>query len=106
MCKVNPKLVESWLQSLTNIRNQCAHYGRLYNTLFDPVQLKKDDKKYDINARSLFAYVLIIKYLISDRKVWNKFFINLQQLVNEYETNIDLRLMGFTENWIEILSKS
>ena len=34
LCNVNPKLVGSWLQSLTLIRNQCAHYGRIYNTIF------------------------------------------------------------------------
>lgn len=35
LCKVNPALVDTWLQSLTHIRNQCAHYGRIYNEAFD-----------------------------------------------------------------------
>lgn len=106
LCKINPVLVDTWLQSLTHIRNQCAHYGRLYNTLFPIIKIKKEDKIYSLNNKKIFTYIIAMNYLIADRKAWNKFFINLQQLVNEYAKYIDLDLIGFPKNWIEILSKN
>lgn len=33
------------------------------------------------------------------------FFIKLQEIINDYRNYIDLNLIGFPENWIEILSK-
>lgn len=105
LCKVNPVLVDSWLQSLTHIRNQCAHYGRIYNTEFPPAKVKKDDKSYNFDNRRIFIYIVIMKYFTVDEKVWNKFFINLQSLISDYRQYIDLNLIGFQENWVEILSK-
>ena len=105
LCKVNPVLVDTWMQSLTHIRNQCAHYGRLYNTLFPKIAIKKEDRLYELNNKMIFTYIMAMKYLIADKTVWNKFFINLQQLMNEHRNSIKLDLIGFPENWIEILSK-
>ncbi|WP_084027594.1 Abi family protein [Clostridium acetireducens] len=105
LCKVNPILVNTWLQSLTHIRNQCAHYGRIYNTIFPIIKIKKEYKEYSLNNKQIFAYIVAMNHLIADRKAWNKFFINLQGLINEYSNYINLDLIGFPENWIEILSK-
>lgn len=105
LCKVNPDLVDSWLQSLTHIRNQCAHYGRIYNEVFPEVKVKNKDKVYKFDTRRIFAHIVIIKHLIADKKIWNKFFIGVQQLVNEYKDYIDLKLIGLPNNWVEILSK-
>jgi abortive infection bacteriophage resistance protein len=66
----------------------------------------KKHKDYDFDNRRLFIHIVIIKYLIVDQKNWNDFFINLQQLINEYQNYIDLKLIGFPDNWVEILSKA
>lgn len=105
LCNVNPKLVGTWLQSLTLIRNQCAHYGRIYNTIFPIIKIKNTDKQNNIDNKRIFAYILAMNHLIADRKVWNKFFIKLQGLITEYNEYIDLDLIGFPSNWIEILSR-
>lgn len=105
-CDVNPKLVGPWLQSLTIIRNQCAHYGRIYNTVFPVIKIKKQDKKeYKINNKRIFAYILAMNHLLVNRKMWNDFFIKLQGLINKYDDIVDLNLIGFPDNWSEILSK-
>lgn len=104
-CKVNSNIVDSWLQSLTNIRNQCAHYGRIYNELFPDVKFRNKDKEYELDPRKIFAHIVAIKYLIADDKIWNVFFIKIQQLVNGYKDYIDLDLIGFPQNWVEIISK-
>lgn len=105
LCKINPVLVDTWLHSLTHIRNQCAHYGRIYNSIFPPVKFKRADTKYEVDSKMIFAYIMIMKYLVADNKVWAKFFIDLQNLISNYGDSIDIKLLGFPENWIEILSK-
>lgn len=104
-CKVNVGLVNSWLQSLTHLRNECAHYGRVYNSLFPVVKIMKKHREYDFDNRKVFIHIVIIKYLVADQKNWNDFFISLQQLVNQYQNYIDLKLIGFPDNWVEVLSK-
>ena len=104
LCKVNPILVNSWLHSLTHLRNVCAHYGRIYNTYFPPIKVKKSDKNNVINDRQVFTYILAIKYLIADKNVWNDFFIKLQALFYKYDNYVELEFLGFPENWVSILS--
>ena len=104
LCKVNPILVNSWLHSLTHLRNVCAHYGRIYNTYFPPIKVKKSDRNNVINDRQVFTYILAIKYLIADKNVWNDYFIKLQALFYKYDNYVELELLGFTENWVSILS--
>lgn len=105
LCNVPIALVEQWLQALTNIRNQCAHYGRIYNTKLPIVKIKKQDKKHNIPDNMIFAYIIAMKYLIADSITWNKFFTKLQVLISDYYNYIDLKLIGFPENWIELLVK-
>jgi abortive infection bacteriophage resistance protein len=104
LCKVNPILVNSWLHSLTHLRNVCAHYGRIYKTYFPPVKVKNSDKNNVINDRQVFTYILAIKHLIADKNVWNDYFIKLQALFYKYDNYVELELLGFPENWVSILS--
>ena len=104
LCKVNPILVNSWLHSLTHLRNVCAHYGRIYNTYFPPVKVKNSDKNNVINDRQVFTYILAIKHLIADKNIWNDYFIKLQALFYKYDNYVELEFLGFPENWVSILS--
>lgn len=96
--------LESWLQTLSSIRNICAHYGRLYNKklTFKP-KLFKDDRKQFVNDR-VFAAVYIIERLLT-RPDGNRFIIDLEALILQYETSIESSLIGFPFNWKEILTK-
>lgn len=105
LCNVNPRLVNSWLYSLTYLRNICAHYGRIYNTYFKPISLKNSDKNKVINDRQVFVYILAIKHLMQDNVIWNDYFIKLQSLFNKYNNYIDLELLGFPNDWVSILSE-
>lgn len=57
--------LESWLQTLSNVRNVCAHYGRLYNKklTFKPRLFKEEVKKFD--NRFTFAAIYIIQRLLT-----------------------------------------
>ena len=104
LCKVNHILVNSWLHSLTHLRNVCAHYGRIYNTYLPPIKVKKSDRNNVINDRQVFTYILAIKHLIADKNIWNDYFIKLQALFYKYDNYVELEFLGFPENWVSILS--
>ena len=50
--------------------------------------------------RSVFGYIMVLKFLYFDAEKWNHIFLpNLEALIEEYSNTIDLRLIGFPEEW-------
>jgi abortive infection bacteriophage resistance protein len=96
--------LESWLQSLSNVRNVCAHYGRLYNKklTFRPRLFKEESKHFD--NQLTFAAIYIIQRLLTKTE-GNRFMTDLEALVLEYEDDIEFTHIGFPSNWMELLSK-
>ncbi|GED14792.1 hypothetical protein TS65_00765 [Aneurinibacillus migulanus] len=101
-----PFYIESWLRTLAYVRNVCAHYGRLYGKrLVLSPKLFDDDKKRGIQEKSPFAAIYIMSRLCLDKSVWDFFISNLYALVSQYEDQIKLHLIGFPENWYELLNE-
>lgn len=95
--------MESWLKCLTELRNDCAHYSRLYNMDLVSKPVTPKGFPYHLN-RKLFDYILVLKFLYYDPVKWTKeFLINLEALISEYVDSIDLDRIGFPDNWMEIL---
>lgn len=96
--------LESWLQSLSNVRNVCAHYGRLYNKklTFKPRLFREELKQFD--NQLTFAAIYIIQRLLTKIE-GNRFITDLEALILEYEDNIDFSHIGFPPNWKELLTK-
>ncbi|WP_077210389.1 Abi family protein [Bacillus dakarensis] len=96
--------LESWLQTLSNVRNVCAHYGRLYNKklTFKPRLFKEEFKQFD--NEFIFAAIYIMKRLLT-RTESQRFMTDLEALVHEYEDPIEFSHIGFPLNWRELLSK-
>jgi abortive infection bacteriophage resistance protein len=94
--------MESWLQTLSNVRNVCAHFGRLYNKrlTFEP-KLFRDDFKHFGN-QYIFSAIYITERLLSKTE-GNRFIMDLDALISEYEEYIDFALIGFPSNWKELL---
>ena len=95
--------LQSWILALVEVRNICAHYGRIYN-----MPLKQTPKLYTENqqyaSHRVFPLLLIIKRMITDFSTWNTFTISLFALVDEYpEANI--KYMGFPSEWKSLLEK-
>lgn len=96
--------MESWLKCLTELRNNCAHYSRLYNASLISVPATPKGFPYTLNKR-IFDYILVLKFLYYDPIKWkNEFMTGLEALINEYDTSIELERIGFPENWKEILN--
>lgn len=101
--KTNPKFVGSWLRCCTDLRNICAHYGRLYFRIFSAAPSGIDNLE-DKSKRKLFGAILSLKKLYPFKDKWNNETLKkLMSLVDEHKSDIDLEHIGFSYNWIEEL---
>lgn len=94
--------VRNWIRVLTDVRNMCAHYERLFNKRFtNSIKLPPmyEGKVYN---NTLFAALIILKLLINDTEIWDEFIDNLNKLFEKYEFT-DLASMGFTDDWSTII---
>lgn len=95
--------LESWLESIAYVRNICAHYGRLYNAKFSktPV-LYKEYTQAGIGNNRMFGVLLCMKQILKNDNHWNTYVDQIEALINKYK-HVDVKTMGFSENWKELL---
>lgn len=96
---VTTKEAASWLHCMTNLRNICAHYGRLYFRLF-PATPAGLDPLPDAVKQRLWGAVLALKGLYPDPVKWKTTFLpSLLALFEQYEKDIDLYHIAFPKDW-------
>lgn len=109
--KIKDTYIGNWLQGCTILRNICAHRGRLFNRQIPfSLRLSRKDKQVFINngvsvnkaTKQLFAYLIIMKKMISDERVWDTFASRLIDLTRKYPF-VRLDYYGFTEDWEKLL---
>lgn len=94
---------ESWLESISYVRNICAHYGRLYNAKLSKTPiLYKEYSEVGIGNNRIFGVLLCLKQLLKNDSHWNIFVDKIDMLFEKYES-VDIKTMGFPENWKELL---
>lgn len=105
MYGVSAEVLESWLHCLNQVRNICAHHGRLWNKVlgikpaiprrnkhpqwYDPVEIKND---------RLFSVLTLLRYLIAFVAPLSRWPNRVEKLLTDY-SDIPLGSMGFPENW-------
>ncbi len=97
------KVMQSWLQSITCIRNICAHHERLWNRKFTiapcvPFNMPDIIRKQFFPNHLLYPQVVMLHLLlsvISKNDDWKK---RLSLLFKKHPW-IPIRNMGFPENW-------
>jgi abortive infection bacteriophage resistance protein len=91
----------TWMLSLSELRNRCAHYNRIYNIPFTKTPaLYPSDSAYAGNK--LFPLLLVMKHIVGKRDLWTSFVDDLSNLMKDYrEARPDF--MGFPENWHAVL---
>ncbi len=95
--------LESWIEHIAFVRNICAHYGRLYNiNLAKTPKLYKQYTQKNIGNIRIFATLLCIKHLIPNDRHWIEFVDTIELLFEKYNY-VDKKLMGFPDNWTDIL---
>ncbi|MBU8908261.1 Abi family protein [Desertibacillus haloalkaliphilus] len=94
--------LESWLQTLSNVRNVCAHYGRLYNKelTFKPKLFREEKRQFD--NKMVYAAIYIIQRLLT-KTDGSRFVNDLETLIHAYEDDIEFLHIGFPTNWNELL---
>ena len=93
-----PKNIISWLRCCTDLRNICAHYGRLYYRTLPATPANVDATPEQ--AQKLWGAVLALKALYPDANKWNSEIMpQLCALFDEYHDNISLNHIGFPGNW-------
>lgn len=104
---VNHTYLPSWLQSIAQIRNYCAHHSRLWNKNLpcNPKLLNNPPQKWiaDIpkqhEFQKLYVHLCLMKYLLNIIQPNNEFSIKLVQLLDKY-SSVDPNALGMKPNWI------
>ncbi len=101
---VNYQILESWLRCLTDLRNKCAHYSRLYYWIF-PALPKMPASEKHIPTRRLFAQLYMLKQLYPHSSKWNTNFVKpLSKLIKKYKPYISVRHLDFPYRWKSMLT--
>lgn len=109
MIGVGKDTLENHLHCLSVLRNKCAHAARMYNTEFNPpAKFTKSflRKHPEIKNNSLFAYTLVLLKRLPDKESKKSLINTVQKVIDKYRTDIDLNLIGFPENYLEIMQNS
>jgi abortive infection bacteriophage resistance protein len=95
--------LESWLESISYVRNICAHYGRLYNAKLSKTPLLyKEYSEAGIGNNRMFGILLCMKHILKNDSHWNLYVQDIETLIDKYE-KVDIKTMGFPKNWKELL---
>ncbi len=104
----NVDIMENWLHAISNLRNCCAHHSRIwnrrymvgiklpYNTTSPFLDIPSIQKIHD---NKLFAIVSCIVYLINIISPTSEFKQNIIKLLNSKPKLLNMKDMGFPENW-------
>ena len=96
MFDLSPVELQSWLHSLTYVRNLCAHHSRLWNRHFTVTPIPKEKYRqyltpnYTFAAQAAMIHVLLC--IISPDSGW----VSRVAALLDKHPNINLAAMGFT----------
>lgn len=102
--KTTPKNVISWLRCCTDLRNICAHYGRLYYRIFPAIPAGVNIS--EAAKRRLWGAMMALRALYPQSQKWNsEVLTSLEDLFYEYNGDIDLYHLAFPRDWNNQLKK-
>lgn len=102
--QTTPKNVKSWLHCCTDLRNICAHYGRLYYRIFSASPAGFEITEAQKNR--LWGAVLALRALHPDKERWNNEVVtSMRALFDEFGEDISLFHIAFPEEWEAALRK-
>jgi len=96
---INHLVMESWLHTLTYLRNLCAHHARLLNRQFSikPIAMKQYKRQMERNhtfyAQAVMLYALM--YIIADGSKWQH---RMADLLAKHP-KVNIQDMGFPIEW-------
>lgn len=99
----NPVVLESWMQSITYVRNICAHHSRLWNRILTvrPVYLERSTNfwiTHEPDNQKAYYFTCCVLYLLRSINPKTRFVSHLRALFERYP-NLRLGSMGFPYDW-------
>jgi abortive infection bacteriophage resistance protein len=100
-----PTTLDTWFLWLANVRNICAHHGRLWNRIMSAdrptipgrKQFKFPVPMPDDANTTMYGAVALIDHLLKCFNPDNHFTEKVEELIREYQVNATL--MGFPAKW-------
>ena len=100
---VNYQTIDSWLRCITDLRNRCAHYSRLYYVKFPAIPKMPKGETF-IPTRRVFAQLYMLKLMYPKKEKWNENFLKpLTKLIKKYKPYINLDHLDFPYRWKSML---
>lgn len=99
----NPAILENWMHCFCNLRNICAHHGRIWNRRLVPIKLPyntlfpflDNDKIY---TNKLYAVLCCIEYVLKILSPHSTFKNRMKNIMENCPMKQE-KEMGFPENW-------
>jgi abortive infection bacteriophage resistance protein len=102
ICKpfqINHLIMESWLHTMTYLRNLCAHHSRFWNRQFSIKPTVMNAYRRQMNRNHTFyaqaAMLYVLMHIIADGSKWQR---RLMELLAKHP-NVNLGAMGFPPDW-------
>lgn len=99
--RIEPVVFQSWLHSLTLLRNLCAHHARVWNRVFvvtPKIIHNRGMEKHLSPNTQVYAQLSMINVLLNAVSKNSEWKYKLFDLLNKYP-NIPLSKMGFPNDW-------
>ena len=95
------KMFASWVQGVSVLRNMCAHNSRIYNrTIHTTPEILDADKITPPPLHNgLYQILLAMKYLRSSNKEWTEFAEEVDKLIQNNNSVINLAAMNLPIDW-------
>lgn len=102
---VHAPVLSSWLLSLNQMRNLCAHHARLWNREFGAKPMIPSapsapnwHKPIPIENNKTFGILTVLYFLLNQAAPQSRWRDRMYTLFDEYE-DVPKRFMGFPDNW-------
>ena len=100
-----PSTLDTWFLWLANVRNVCAHHGRLWNRILSadrPTIPSRKQFKFAVDMpddanTTMYGAVALINHLLQCFNPGNAFTVKVEALIREYQ--VDATKMGFPAEW-------
>ena len=95
------QMFTSWIQSVSILRNICAHNGRVYNRTITtmPELVLQDVQNPRPKSGGLYQVVMAMKYLRPSDEDWNEFKVAVNAIFSKYISVVDLARLNFPTDW-------
>lgn len=103
---ISRQTLSNHLHCLSVMRNKCAHAARLYNTTFHPEAKFNSGflrRNPEVHNDSLFSYLLVLVKRQPQQKYRDQLVEELISLIKQYDSFLDLKLLGFPTNYKALL---